>query len=82
MLTLRYIIWQCLVSCHPLTILAKLTAFKHDVDTSKKNMGIHITKTNRLMLFRGKIGVCFDNYTRQINSGRGKNKELNVKSML
>ena len=50
--------------------------------THLKIMGIHVTKTNRLMLFRGeKIVVYSDNYTGQINAGCGKNKELNVKSV-
>jgi hypothetical protein len=48
----------------------------------RKNMGIHITKTNHLMLVRDKkIGVYPDNYTIQIIGGCGKIKELNVKSM-
>jgi len=49
--------------------------------THLKIMRIHITKTNRLTLLRGKICVCSDTYKGQINAGCGKNKELNVKSM-
>jgi len=42
--------------------------------THLKIMGIHITKTNRLMLFRRKVGVYSETYTGQIKRDVGKIK--------
>jgi hypothetical protein len=46
------------------------------VCTSQKTHRISITKTKRLMMYRDKIVVYFENYTKHINTFCGGNAQL------